>query len=96
VVPLRFHRRQLHHLQFSKGGKRLKYGGTRSLGLKRGSLVIHPKYGLCYIGGTPFKNKLSLHSLINGERICQSAKLEDIKFKCYSSFRFYKKENSVA
>ena len=92
IVPLRFHRRQLHYLQFSKNGKRRPYGGTRSLGLKRGSLVDHSGYGLCYIGGTS-KGMISLHSLVDGERICQKAKLEEIKFKCYSSFRFYRKED---
>lgn len=43
IVPLRFHRRQLHTLQPSKGAIRRPYGGTRSLGFKRGSLVKHPK-----------------------------------------------------
>src|SRR5712691_181515 len=51
VVPAVLHRRQLHRLQASKGGMRKPYGGTRSLGLKRGTLVHHPKYGLCTIGG---------------------------------------------
>src|SRR5207244_5905404 len=50
IVPARLHRRQLHRLEASKGGKRLPYGGTRSLGLKRGTLVRHPKYQLCTVG----------------------------------------------
>src|SRR6266487_6291359 len=37
LVPARLHRRQLHRLQASKGGERKPYGGTRSLGLKRGT-----------------------------------------------------------
>jgi len=94
LVPLKFHRRQLYKLQFSKGGKRKLYGGTRSMGLKRGSLVEHSDYGLCYIGGTS-KRGISVHSLVDGKRICQYAKLEDIKFKCFSSFRFYRKEDIV-
>ena len=49
MVPLRFHRRQLHRFQPSKGGIRRRYGGTRSLGYKRGTLVRHSIYGLCYI-----------------------------------------------
>ena len=52
IVPLRFHRRQLHYLRPGKNGDRKFYGGTRSLGLKRGSLIKHKKYGLCYVGGT--------------------------------------------
>ena len=92
VVPLRFHRRQLHALQPSKGGKRRLYGGTRSEGLKRGSYVNHPKYGVCYVGGAS-KGKatkgqrISLHSLLNGKRLCQNAKPQDCKFLTYASFR---------
>jgi hypothetical protein len=51
IVPLRFHRRQLHSLQPAKGGVRRDYGGTRSWGFKRGSYVKHPKYGVCFVGG---------------------------------------------
>lgn len=36
LVPLRFHRQQLHRLQPEKGGVRKPYGGTISLGLMRG------------------------------------------------------------
>jgi hypothetical protein len=50
VVPVILHRRQLHRLKAAKGGTRKPYGGTRSLGLKRGTLVQHPKYGLCTVG----------------------------------------------
>jgi hypothetical protein len=52
VSPIRLHRRQLHMLQAAKGGVRKTYGSTRSCGFKRGSLVAHPKFGLCYVGGT--------------------------------------------
>lgn len=40
--PMQFHRRQLHSFQF-KAGVRRNYGGTRSMGFKRGSLVKHKK-----------------------------------------------------
>jgi hypothetical protein len=40
---IRLNRRQLHMLQFAKGGVRRPQGGTRSLGVKRGALVRHPK-----------------------------------------------------
>jgi len=86
IVPLRFHRRQLHALQPAKGGKRRAYGGTRSEGFKRGSYIKHPKYGVCYVGGTS-KGCISLHSLSNGKRLCQNAKPEDCKFLTYASFR---------
>jgi hypothetical protein len=51
VVPLQFHRRQLHRLQPERGGIRKPYGGTRLLGFKRGTLVRHLRYGLCTVGG---------------------------------------------
>lgn len=86
VVPLRFHRRQLHRLKPSKGGIRKLYGGTRSLGFKRGSLAKHAKYGVVYIGGTT-RNRISLHSVQDGRRLCQNAKPEDCKFLTFSTWR---------
>jgi len=78
MVPLRWHRRQLHVLQFAKGGVRRRFGGTMSLGLKRGTLVRHVRYGLCYIGG--FRgDRFSLHSLRSGERLTQNARREEFK-----------------
>jgi hypothetical protein len=86
IVPLRFHRRQLHRLQPEKGGIRKLYGGTRSLGFKRGSLVKHAKYGLVYVGGH-LKDRISLHSLSDGKRLCQNARPSDCKFLSYNSWR---------
>lgn len=89
AVPLRFHRRQLHRFQPSKGGIRKRYGGTRSLGFKRGTLV-KSKYGLCYIGGCDEKRKrLSLHDVKTGKRLTQNAKPEDLKILTSVSFRSY-------
>jgi hypothetical protein len=48
VIPLRFHRRQLHRLEHAPGHIRSPYGGTMLLRFKRGSIVKHPKYGVCY------------------------------------------------
>jgi hypothetical protein len=73
LTPLQWHRRQLHRLQPVKGGKRKPYGGTRSLGFTRGTLVKHPKYGLAYVGGT-LNGQLSLHALASGKRVCQHAR----------------------
>lgn len=87
VVPFRFHRRQLHLLQFSKGGVRRRYGGTRSLGFKRGSYVKHPRYGLCYVGGHR-EGRLTLHDLSKGERLTQKVKPSSCKFVCYASWRY--------
>jgi hypothetical protein len=86
VVPLRWHRRQLHRLEAEEGGVRRRYGGTVSLGLKKGTLIEHVKYGLCYVGGS-LKNRLSLHNLKTGKRITQNAKREDIKILTRIAFR---------
>ncbi len=90
MVPLRFHRRQLHRFQPSKGGIRRRYGGTRSLGYKRGTLVRHSIYGLCYIGGcNERRRRLSLHDIKTGKRITQEAKDEDIKILTSVGFRSF-------
>jgi hypothetical protein len=94
MAPLRFHRRQLHRLEPAKGGVRRPYGGTRSLGFKRGSLVRHPKWGLVYVGGTS-GDRISLHSVETGRRVCQNAKQADCKFLCFNSIRYRKEGGSV-
>ena len=86
ITPLQFSRRQLHVQNFSKGGVRKQYGGTRSMGFKRGSWVRHSKHGLCFVGGSS-KGRVSLHSLSDGKRICQNAKFEDITFLHFASWR---------
>jgi hypothetical protein len=91
LVPLRFHRRQLHRFEAEQGGKRKAYGGTLSLGLKRGSWVKHPKYGLCYVGGT-LKGRLSLHNLQTGTRLTQDAHPNDCQFLTRSSWRVRKEQ----
>ena len=87
LAPLHFHRRQLHDLQPPRGGIRRPYGGTRSLGFKRGSLVKHPKWGLVYIGGTT-KDRVSLHSVADGKRLSQKAMSSDCSFLAYNSWRW--------
>ena len=87
MTPLQFHRRQLHRLQPSGDGIRKRYGGTMSLGLKRGSLVKHFKYGLSYVGGY-LKDRISLYSVKSGQRLCQNAKVNDCKILSYNSWRF--------
>lgn len=84
VTPLRFHRRQLHVLKPAKGNVRKAYGGTMSLGLKRGSLVKHVKYGLTYVGGTS-DSRISLHDM-NGKRLGQRFLVEGCKFLTYNSW----------
>jgi hypothetical protein len=78
LVPAQLHRRQLHRLQAAKGGTRQPYGGTRSLGVRRGTLVRHPSYGLCTVGGFDRKRlTLSLHAYRTNHRLTKSAKGKD-------------------
>ena len=84
IVPLRWHRRQLHRLQ-PKRGVRRRYGGTQSLGLKRGTLVRHVKCGLCHVGG--HANGFSLHSSKTGKRLTQNAKRGGFKMLTRVAFR---------
>jgi hypothetical protein len=72
LTPLHWHRRQLHRFQPEPGGVRKPYGGTLSLGIKRGTLVMHPRYGLVYVGGT-MQSRLSLHDPRTGKRLTQAA-----------------------
>ena len=86
IMLLRFHRRQLHRLQPEQGGIRKPYGGTRSHGFKRGSLVKHPKFGLTYIGGW-LKDRVSLHCVATGKRLTQQAKPSDCCFLAFNTWR---------
>lgn len=88
LTPLRFHRRQLHRLQASKGVGRRSYGGTISNGFKRGSIIRHPKWGVSYVGGC-LRDRISLHSLETGKRLTQTAKVDDCKFLSYNSWRWH-------
>lgn len=88
VIPARLHRRQLHRLQASKGGERKPYGGTRSLGLKRGTLVRHPKYGWCCLGGFDRKRQtISLHAYRTNKRLTQGAKGKDCRTLTWVAWR---------
>lgn len=84
LKPLTHTRRQLHRLNFKKGGTRSRYGGTMSLGIQRGTLVEHVKYGKCLIGGNNGVDRVSLHSNISLSRLTQSAKLVDLKLIAHS------------
>jgi hypothetical protein len=88
IVPARLHRRQLHRLQASKGGIRKPYGGTHSLGLKRGTLVRHAKYGWCTVGGFDRKKQtISLHGYRTNKRLTQGAKVKDCRICTWMAFR---------
>lgn len=102
-IPLRFHRRQLHRLEHAPGGTRPRYGGTMSAGLKRGSIVKHPKWGLCFVGGwqeTPTKKQpdrklISLHSIATGKRLTQNANPSDVRFLSFNSWRWNTADKSA-
>jgi hypothetical protein len=85
LKPMQFHRRQLHIFQPIKSGVRRTYGSTRSLGFRRGSIVKHPKYGICTIGGTS-NGRISLHSIQSNERLCRNSKENDLYFKSYNNY----------
>ena len=87
ISPIRLHRRQLHVLRPTAGGIRKLYGSTRSLGFKRGSLVVHPKWGVVYVGGTR-RDRVSLHSLNDGQRCCVNAKPIDVRFRTYNMWKW--------
>lgn len=90
LVPARLHRRQLHRLQASKGGVRKPYGGTRSHGLKRGTLVRHPKYGLCTIGGFDRKKQtISLHEYRTNKRLTQGAQVKECRTLTWVAWRSF-------
>jgi hypothetical protein len=78
LKPLVYTRRQLHRFNPGKGGIRARYGGTRSLGYQRGTIVIHPKHGKCLIGGHNGEGLVSLHNPLTVKRITQTAKPSDL------------------
>jgi hypothetical protein len=89
-VPHHLHRRQLHRLEAAKGGIRKPYGGTQSLGFKRGTIVQHPTHGRCTVGGYDReKQRVSLHAYKTNKRVTQRAKPADcrplttIAFRCW-------------
>jgi hypothetical protein len=86
VIPLRFHRRQLHRLQPETGGVRKLYGRTRSHGFTRGGLVKHAKVGLAYVGGF-LEERVSLHSTATGKRLGQNFKPKDCQFLTFNTWR---------
>ena len=86
LTPLHWHRRQLHRLQPEQADRRKPYGGTRSLGFTRGTLVQHPKYGLAFVGGT-LDGRVSLHHQLTGNRLCQNAKPAECRVRTILRWR---------
>jgi hypothetical protein len=76
VEFLEYHRRQLQKQNIGKGGNRIEYGSTVSMGMSRGSIVRH-RGKICYLGGSS-KGRVSVHSIITGKRLCQNAKVSEV------------------
>ena len=88
LVPVRLHRRHLHRLEPGKGGIRSPYGGTRTLGVKRGTLVRHPRYGLCTVGGCDRqKGTVSLHAYRTNRRLTQGGRLNECQRLTWVAWR---------
>lgn len=88
LKPLKFYRRQLHFFMFKKGHIRPNYGGTLSMGIKRGTLVRHVKHGLKLVGGSS-NGKISLHQTDTNKRIGQGFKVSDIKILTNMKWNMY-------
>jgi hypothetical protein len=90
IVPIVLHRRQLHRLQAGSGGERKPYGGTRTLGIKRGVVVKHPKYGLSTVGGFDRKRStISLHEYRTNKRLTQAAMVKDCSLLTWVAWRAF-------
>jgi len=86
MVPLKFHRRSLHSLSPAKGGYRKKFGGTVSLGFKRGSVIKHRELGCAYIGGTS-DGRVTVHNVVTGNILTSRAFPADCRFMYYNNWR---------
>jgi hypothetical protein len=89
IIPLQFHRRQLHYMQPKKGGLRTHYGTTKTGKFTRGMLIKHKKHGICYVGGYSEKTGISLHQISSGKRLTQYAKEKDIHILCFNNQRIF-------
>ena len=87
ITPIQRQRRCLHRANTSTGGHRRPYGGTNKGGLKTGTLVQHPKYGLCYTGGAA-SGRISLHNLKTGKRLSPHARIADCRPRSPLAWRF--------
>lgn len=84
LKPLLFTRRQLHRFNPKKGGTRPRYGGTITEGLKKGTLIFHPKWGKTLLSGNDGKGGVTLNNYLSNKRLTRTAKLDDCKIISYS------------
>jgi len=78
LSPIVRYRRKLHVQKPSKGGLRKNYGGTRSVGIERGTLVKHRQNTPSLLGGNSVKG-ISLHNISTNKRFFRTAKKVDLK-----------------
>lgn len=86
ISPIPIRRRELHRQNPQKGGNRPRYGGTVFQGLVKNTLVKHVKHGLTRISGFG-KRGISLYDL-QGNRICQNAKIQDCRILTRLNFNY--------
>jgi hypothetical protein len=84
-TPVVNSKRSLHRAIPQKGGIRTRYGGTRCLGLSKGTIVRYRGI-LKYISGYQ-KERLNLNNSTTGERTDRSAKLSDVNVLTRIAFR---------
>jgi hypothetical protein len=84
-TPIVNSKRALHRANPQIGGIRTRYGGTRCLGLSKGTLVTY-RGSFQYISGL-LKERLSLTSMLTGKRTTQSAKKSDTTVLTRIAFR---------
>jgi hypothetical protein len=89
IAPIRLHRRQLHRLQPGKGGVRRPYGGTRSMDLKRGSLVKHKDLGLVYVGGVNASGAVTFYDIQTGKLFKRKYTIGDCKILTWNTWRIW-------
>lgn len=87
LIPLTLTRRQLHVFNLAKGGVRRRQGSTLSLGVQKGTLCYHPKWGKCYLGGNDGDKSVSLHDYTNTKRLAKNVKLDDTQVVAHSPWR---------
>ena len=87
ILPIPIERRGLHKQLPQKGGKRPRYGGTKCLGLSKGTLVKHVKHGLAVVCGY-MNTYLCLQPIEGGKRLTRNAKVKDCKILRRLNFRY--------
>lgn len=88
IIPIQFHRRQLHLINPQKNNIRKPFGGMKSLNFIKGSIVKHFRFGLVSIGGS-MKGRISLHNMETGERISQCASARRCEFLYKTNWRSF-------